>query len=1178
MRKITKAIAILLSVALVNTPVSATIAPPPVATETIENTFMSPSLTTTPIVISEEISLREQGAKHFQLSDGTYRAVVYDEPVHYKQGNEWIEIDNSLVPASLVGEPLTGTIKRDTELTANDKQNILQYNDNPNRTYNTAYYENNVNDFNVQLPKEINSDTPVVVNYCGHSLRFRFNSITNTVAEITQPKNATAIAQELQNELAKTADNNLRVKIQNDFAMAVQKNRSSVSYPSVKSNMDLNYYVSGQSLKEDIVFHSLPSAESFSFEFTYTGLSAVLEEDKSVIFNDESGKPVFVIAAPFMFDSDEGYSSDIQVTLEQTGTGCRYTLTPNREWLEDTERVYPVTLDPQVATTQNSSYIHDNGVQQSDPNTNYITADRMYVGSGPNSTQGRIYFKLTLWPSVTGLNANTITSATLNLSYYPQSSWQTAYQTTIDVYRVYSSWDTNTITWNNQTSISGTKISSKYISNSRNKTSGYESFDVTAWVKAHYSNPASDYGIRLQPNAVVSSTNRACFISSDYGTTTSRPVINIDYIPASEAASGITSGEIYYIRNVNSGKYLDVKNGNLEVVQCSFNRGEHQKWKVVYEADGYYSLSPVGSANKVLDLANGFTSNGNPLWSYNKWPSNTSEKNAQRFAISQIGTGKYKIAAKKDTNKVVEVRSASVEDNATVQLWDYVGQPQQQWYMEKVSDQVIYSAFSIGNDNRVAYNHFTWYLDNYPDNFIDYKKHTYLDGAIGKSSLINYLTQSDVAYIDSHGASGGSISIMNAAGDSIDTISLQNDIGKNFKSGSSTITETPFKDQTKWLIIQACSQLNYDASNPTSSAAYKWAKALLGDGNRMHGVLSYYEGAPAGNLAKDVMDDFLAEQWTEVFNMVESWQWAHPQKANWAAVFHSANKNDKLFSLPWTANTSKYSTPTIYLYRSDHNFDYEDAEIFSTNASPTYRSVNNKTLSFKSKSDFKATQTLKMIPTTITTHQQEAVRSMLNPQTEDFYQISGGSKIRFSSQSIKLTNDDASMSMSKTEAVSAAKQYLLNMNLLSNEDEYITVVSSAERLLFDMEDGTTSAPETVNYMVSFYQTYNGIPIVNADGPAIRMTLCKDGISIFEYQWQTITPDKQMENNPVLLSGENAISKYCDEWIPQCQISQDNMSVCYQQVYVVENGHSKPAYMFETDNDTILIDAVSGEIM
>jgi hypothetical protein len=231
-----------------------------------------------------------------------------------------------------------------------------------------------------------------------------------------------------------------------------------------------------------------------------------------------------------MFDSDEGYSSDILVTLEQTGTGCRYTLTPDREWLEDTERVYPVTLDPQVTTTQNTNYIHDNGVQQSDPNTNYITADRMYVGSGPNSTQGRIYFKLTQWPSATNLTAASITNARLNLNYYPQSSWQTAYQMTIDVYRVSSSWNTNTITWNNQTGIGGTWISSKYISNSRNKTSGYDTFDVTSWVKSHYSSPSTDYGIRLQPRTVVGSTNRACYISSDYYANTSlRPIIYIDY-------------------------------------------------------------------------------------------------------------------------------------------------------------------------------------------------------------------------------------------------------------------------------------------------------------------------------------------------------------------------------------------------------------------------------------------------------------------------------------------------------------------------------------------------------------------------------------------------------------------------------------------------------------------------
>lgn len=71
--------------------------------------------------------MREQCVKHFQLSDGSYRAVVYYEPVHYRQGDEWTEIDNSLVSASLIGEPLTGKIKRNTKLTANEKQDILRY-------------------------------------------------------------------------------------------------------------------------------------------------------------------------------------------------------------------------------------------------------------------------------------------------------------------------------------------------------------------------------------------------------------------------------------------------------------------------------------------------------------------------------------------------------------------------------------------------------------------------------------------------------------------------------------------------------------------------------------------------------------------------------------------------------------------------------------------------------------------------------------------------------------------------------------------------------------------------------------------------------------------------------------------------------------------------------------------
>lgn len=56
-----KSIAIVLLIALVsvNTPLSATTAPLSVAANTIKDTFMSPSLTATPTVVSEEVSLRE---------------------------------------------------------------------------------------------------------------------------------------------------------------------------------------------------------------------------------------------------------------------------------------------------------------------------------------------------------------------------------------------------------------------------------------------------------------------------------------------------------------------------------------------------------------------------------------------------------------------------------------------------------------------------------------------------------------------------------------------------------------------------------------------------------------------------------------------------------------------------------------------------------------------------------------------------------------------------------------------------------------------------------------------------------------------------------------------------------------------------------------------------------------
>ena len=56
-------------------------------------------------ILFEDISLREENIKHFRMKDGSYRAVVYDTPVHYldDEGN-WQEYDNTLHTIDRSGE------------------------------------------------------------------------------------------------------------------------------------------------------------------------------------------------------------------------------------------------------------------------------------------------------------------------------------------------------------------------------------------------------------------------------------------------------------------------------------------------------------------------------------------------------------------------------------------------------------------------------------------------------------------------------------------------------------------------------------------------------------------------------------------------------------------------------------------------------------------------------------------------------------------------------------------------------------------------------------------------------------------------------------------------------------------------------------------------------------------
>lgn len=443
-----------------------------------------------------------------------------------KKNGEWVEIDNTLVNATKMGNEVSAAIVRNDQMVAVATATETDAKD----VVTTAYYENNDNPFKVQLPAAINKNAPIAVTHGEHSLRFCFDGVVGTSSSVLeQPFTEQEKTAQLRNQLSAATDEQAKLSVDKEHAMTAWKNRSAVTFASVQPNVDLQYHVSGKKLKETLVLQQVPTALSFSFTFTYSGLQAVLQEDNSVQFMGENGEVAFIIAAPYMFDDGEGYSTDIAVTLQETVTGCRYTLTPDRAWLTDIKRVYPVTLDPTVTATQNSSYIQDAGVQQSNPDTSYNYYDRIYVGSGPNSTRGVMYFQLLQWPSGAGLDQSGITKAELRLNYYPTASWQTGYNFTIEAYRLPYAWPTTNTTWNNTKDVYGIQVSSLKIGDARQKTSGYDTYDVTNWVLYRYGTTNTDFGLRLQPAAVSSSINRVCYISSDYAETAKRPLLVIQY-------------------------------------------------------------------------------------------------------------------------------------------------------------------------------------------------------------------------------------------------------------------------------------------------------------------------------------------------------------------------------------------------------------------------------------------------------------------------------------------------------------------------------------------------------------------------------------------------------------------------------------------------------------------------
>ena len=119
---------------------------------------------------------------------------------------------------------------------------------------------------------------------------------------------------------------------------------NAIRYSNVFKNVDFQYTVIGDSIKEDIILLEPQNRYEFSYKLKSDTLNFKQVGDSIAAYRSSVNDPVFRITAPVMID-DAG-STCINVGLKLDSFTNTLTFIADKDWLKDEERTYPVRIDP----------------------------------------------------------------------------------------------------------------------------------------------------------------------------------------------------------------------------------------------------------------------------------------------------------------------------------------------------------------------------------------------------------------------------------------------------------------------------------------------------------------------------------------------------------------------------------------------------------------------------------------------------------------------------------------------------------------------------------------------------------------------------------------------------------------------------------------------------------------
>lgn len=436
-------------------------------------------------VVSEDVSSRGRYEKHFLMSDGTYQAVSYNEPVHKLVDGEWEEIDNSL---------------------------SLQLDEKGTARYATV-------------------DGEVDVSFA-QSFQNKLVTMKDEDCSISwgiQPVSTSTSVMETQTSLLPNAEI-VPVSASNDTEtqkLSATKAVSKIKYSNaLKQGVDVEYIVLPSQVKENIILQSPTNITSYVITVQTEGLVALLKSDRTVEFLNKEQEVVFTMWAPYMYDSASALSEQISVRLVDKGNGqYLLTLVPDADWLNSAERVYPVVIDPVVEPNRAKANIIDNYVLEGEGTQNK-NLDRLYIGNKSGKT-ARAFIKYSAMPYIP--KDAEIYSGYMRLAL--TSGTSTMHRASLSMVTG-GDWSSGTINWSNMPAAN--TLVHPYADPFLSDLDGYYVyyFTLTTAVLTWYNNSPTgsnaNYGVMVQYyDETIADYN--AFYSADCATESIRPYLFIIY-------------------------------------------------------------------------------------------------------------------------------------------------------------------------------------------------------------------------------------------------------------------------------------------------------------------------------------------------------------------------------------------------------------------------------------------------------------------------------------------------------------------------------------------------------------------------------------------------------------------------------------------------------------------------